>query len=297
MKVFALAGVAFGCKHIPNGKLMKSCPVEVETCGLSNGVFTGCNYGAVCIPDMQPAVEDYWSGSCRSCAPQVTTEKQCYDAFFDKGEKVLQECITQCVIPDLCDPKYDDLDHVTYMEQKLSDHCADYSWSLGSEGTYSMDEEGIYFQGLGSRNLGSFIKFKELIQNERLKQQFFSKNCQDGRSTEGASIAGIIPGGDSCLRGKINSRLHFKCDTKNALISVRHISSCQYYFYFSINCNDLDDFMAKQAAESEAVVDWEDYSLDELVQSSSDDSEMEGSSDDSQATLFDMPDVQLKMGQ
>ena len=199
------------------------------------------------------------------------------------------------------------------MTKKMNDVCGEYTFAVPNEGVYEMDEDGIMFRGRDERFLGDFAKFNELFSNPNLKDNFFTKNCEDGRSTSGASVAAIIPGGGQCLRGKINSRLHYKCGTSNKLIAVRHISSCQYYFYFEIICSDIDEFMANQTVETENTIDWQDYSLDELVQSISTDSDVdEDTSDDdnmytdyyqtadddetNDATLMEMPDVQLKMG-
>ena len=200
------------------------------------------------------------------------------------------------------------------MRKKMNDVCGEYTFAVPNEGVYEMDEDGIMFKGRDERFLGDFTKFNEVFSNPNLKDNFFTKNCEDGRSTSGASVAAIIPGGGQCLRGKINSRLHYKCGTSNKLIAVRHISSCQYYFYFEIICSDIDEFMANQTVETENTIDWQDYSLDELVQSISTDSDVdEDTSDDdnmytdyyqtaddndetNDATLMEMPDVQLKMG-
>ena len=213
--------------------------------------------------------------------------------------------------------EYDELDFQSYLTKKMNDACGDYTFAVPNEGKYEMNEDGIFFRGRDERFLGDFDKFNELFANPNLKDNFFTKNCENGRSTQGASVAAIIPGGGECLRGKINSRLHYKCGTKNKLIAVRHISSCQYYFYFEIVCSDIEEFMANQATESENVIDWQDYSLDELVQSISAASDEQDSDDDdvvdnmytdyyqtaeddndesNDATLMEMPDVQLKMG-
>ena len=203
------------------------------------------------------------------------------------------------------------------MTSKMNDVCGEYSFAVPNEGVYEMNEDGIMFKGRDERFLGDFSKFNEVFSNPNLKDNFFTKNCENGRSTSGASVAAIIPGGGQCLRGKINSRLHYKCGTSNKLIAVRHISSCQYYFYFEIVCSDIDEFMANQAVQAveENTIDWQDYSLDELVQSISTDSDADDdvTSDDdnmytdyyqtaddddetNDATLMEMPDVQLKMG-
>ena len=216
--------------------------------------------------------------------------------------------------------EYEELDFLGYLTKKMKDSCGEYSFKVPSEGEYEMNEDGIFFRGRDERFLGDFEKFNEVFANPNLKDNFFTKNCENGRSASGASVAAIIPGGGACLRGKINSRLHYKCGTMNKLIAVRHISSCQYYFYFEIVCSDLEEFMANQAAsnvETENTIDWQDYSLDELVQSFSnqekdDESDEQNNDDDDiytdyyqtadddneadDATLMEMPDVQLKMG-
>ena len=108
MKVFKTLAFAQGilaCRQIPDKlKRIEECPVKGAECGMIDGDFKGCPYGELCIPSSAPALADYWSGKCISCLPNIPNKARCIDLFYDKGKRVVDECMEKCHIPDLCAP-------------------------------------------------------------------------------------------------------------------------------------------------------------------------------------------------
>ena len=108
MKVFKTLAFAQGilaCRQIPDKlKRIEECPVKAGECGMRNGEFKGCPYGELCIPSSAPALADYWSGKCLPCLPNIPNKARCIDLFYDKGKRIVDECMEKCHIPDLCSP-------------------------------------------------------------------------------------------------------------------------------------------------------------------------------------------------
>lgn len=108
MKVFKTLAFAQGilaCRQIPDKlKRIEECPVKAGECGMLNGEFKGCPYGELCIPSSAPALADYWSGKCLPCLPNIPNKARCIDLFYDKGKRVVDECMEKCHVPDLCSP-------------------------------------------------------------------------------------------------------------------------------------------------------------------------------------------------
>ena len=108
MKVFKTLAFAQGilaCRQIPDKlKRIEECPVKGAECGMIDGDFKGCPYGELCIPSSAPALADYWAGKCISCLPNIPNKARCIDLFYDKGKRVVDECMEKCHIPDLCAP-------------------------------------------------------------------------------------------------------------------------------------------------------------------------------------------------
>ena len=108
MKVFktlAFAQSILGCRQIPDKlKRIEECPVKLGECGLIDGEYTGCPYGELCIPNSAPALEDYWQGKCVACLPNIPNKERCIDLFYDKGKRIVDECMEKCHVPDLCAP-------------------------------------------------------------------------------------------------------------------------------------------------------------------------------------------------
>ena len=104
-KTFAFAQGILACRQIPDKlKRIEECPVKAGECGMINGEYTGCPYGELCIPNSAPALADYWGGKCVSCLPNISNKSRCIELFYDKGKRIVDECMEKCHIPDLCAP-------------------------------------------------------------------------------------------------------------------------------------------------------------------------------------------------